>query len=75
MNPELARIVQRVKDRYQRNPPNEDDFLVDAGTLFQLEILQSGEEFSEADVLHAATLIGIPEGSLIDWLEQMASWV
>lgn len=75
MNPELARIVQKVRDRFQRNPPDGGDFLIDAGTLFQIEILQSGEEFSEADVLHAATLIGIPEGSLIDWLEQMASWV
>lgn len=75
MNAELSAIVRRVKQRYQANPPDEDDVMVDAGTLLQIEILQSGEEFSEADVLQAATLVGIPEGSLIDWLEQMASWI
>jgi hypothetical protein len=74
MDAELAAIVRKVKGLYQRNPPD-DDFLVDAGTLLQIEILQSGMEFSEADVLQAATMIGIPEGSLIDWLEQMASWI
>lgn len=75
MNSELLKIVQRVKGRYQQNPPEDDEFLVDAGTLLQLEILKSGMEFSEADVLQAASLVGLPEGSLIDWLEQMASWV
>ncbi len=75
MNSELLQIVQRVKGRFQQNPPEDDDLLVDAGTLLQLEILQSGMEFSESDVLQAATLVGLPEGSLIDWLEEMASWV
>jgi hypothetical protein len=75
MNPELALIVRRVKERYQSNPPEDDDLLVDAGTLLQLEIIQSGMEFTEADVIQAATLVGLPEGSLIDWLEEMASWV
>lgn len=74
MNAALARIVLRVKGRYQDNPADED-LLVDAGTLLQLEIMHSGMEFSEADVLRAATLVGLPEGSLIDWLEEMASWV
>lgn len=75
MNAELAQIVKRVKARYQSNPPEDDDLLVDAGTLLQIEILQSGVEFSETDVLQAATLVGLPEGELIDWLEEMASWV
>ena len=75
MNAELMGIVRRVKARYQQNPPEDDELLVDAGTLLQLEILQSGMEFSEADVLQAASLVGLPEGSLIDWLEEMASWV
>lgn len=75
MNAELAEIVRKVKDRYQANPLEEDDLLVDAGTLLQIEILQSGMEFSEADVLAAGIAIGLPEGSLIDWLEEMASWV
>jgi len=75
MNPELAKIVRRVKSRYQSNPPEDDDLLVDAGTLLQLEIVQSGMEFSEAEVLKAGLEIGLPEGSLIDWLEEMASWV
>ncbi len=74
MNAQLATIVRRVKSRYQANPP-EDDIQVDAGTLLQIEILQSGMEFSEADVLQAATLVGLPEGTLIDWLEEMASWL
>jgi len=73
MNAELSEIVRRVKSRYQANPPG-DEF-VDAGTLLQIEILQSGMEFGEADVLQAATMIGVPEGSLIDWLEEMASWI
>jgi hypothetical protein len=75
MNAELARIVRKVKERYQQNPTEDDDLLVDAGTLLQLEIVQSGMEFSEADVIQAATMVGLPEGSLIDWLEEMASWV
>jgi hypothetical protein len=75
MNAELMDIVRRVKARYQQNPPEDDDLLVDAGTLLQLEILQSGMEFTEADVLKAASLVGLPEGSLIDWLEEMASWI
>ena len=75
MNAELSEIVRRVKARYQSNPPEDDDLLVDAGTLLQLEILQSGMEFSESDVLQAASLVGLPEGTLIDWLEEMASWV
>ncbi len=75
MNSELASIVRRVKERYQSNPPEDDDLLVDAGTLLQLEIVQSRMEFTEADVLQAAALVGLPEGSLIDWLEEMASWV
>jgi len=75
MNAELTRIVRRVKERYQQNPPEDDDLMVDAGTLLQIEILQSGMEFSEADVLQAATFVGLPEGALIDWLEEMASWI
>lgn len=75
MNAKLMGIVRRVKDRYQSNPPEDDDLLVDAGTLLQIEILQSGMEFSESDVLQAATLVGLPEGELIDWLEGMASWI
>lgn len=75
MNSTLAGIVKKVKARYQINPPEEDDLLVDAGTLLQIEILQSGLEFTEADVLSAAQEIGLPEGSLISWLEEMASWV
>lgn len=73
MNPKLAAIVRRISSRYQENPP--DDVLVDAGTLLQMEILQSGLEFTETDVLKAAEQLGVPEGSLIDWLEEMASWV
>jgi hypothetical protein len=75
MNKELSEIVRRVRARFQRNPPEEEDLLVDAGTLLQIEIAQSGEEFTEPDVLQAATQVGVPEGSLIDWLEEMASWV
>jgi hypothetical protein len=75
MNKELSEIVRRVKGRLQKNPPEEDDLLVDAGTLLQIEIAQSNEEFTESDVLQAATQVGVPEGSLIDWLEEMASWV
>ena len=75
MDRELMAIVRRVKERYQQNPPEDDDLLVDAGTLLQIEILQSGMEFNEEDVLRAASLVGLPEGRLIDWLEEMASWV
>jgi hypothetical protein len=74
MDPRLKKIVQNLKRRYQENPPG-DDLEVDAGTLLQIEILQSGLEFNEVDVLAAAQELGIPEGGLIDWLEQMASWV
>lgn len=75
MDRELMAIVRKVKERFQHNPLEDDDFLVDAGTLLQIEILQSGMEFTEEDVLRAASLVGLPEGRLIDWLEEMASWV
>jgi hypothetical protein len=75
MNRELEKIVQNVRGRYRRNPEAEGGFLLNAGLILQIEILQSGMEFSEGDVLAAASMVGVPEGSLIDWLEQMASWV
>jgi hypothetical protein len=76
MNAELQKIVHRVEQKMVRsNPPGDDDLFVDGGTLLQLEILQSGLEFKEEDVLKAASAIGVPDGSLIDWLEEMASWV
>jgi len=74
MDPRLARIVMDVNERVQSNP-SDDDLEVDAGTLLQLEILKSGVEFSEADVLLAAENVGVDEENLIDWLEGMASWV
>ena len=73
MNRTLSEIVSRIRNRVQSNPP--DEIEVDAGTLLQIEILQSGEEFTEADVLKAAEMVGVPEGELLAWLEEMASWV
>lgn len=73
MNPKLRKIVEKLKSGYQRNPDGDPE--IDLGTLLQFEILRSGEEFNEADVLKAAELVGVPEGSLIEWLEEMASWV
>ena len=72
MNPRLLRIVRDVQGTYQSNPPEEG---IDLGTLLQMEIVRSGEEFDEADVLKAAEMVGVPEGELIAWLEEMASWV
>lgn len=72
MNPRLLRIVRDVKETYRSNPPKDD---VDLGTLLQMEIVRSGEEFDEADVLKAAEMVGVQEGDLIAWLEEMASWV
>jgi len=74
MDPRLVRIVVDVNERVQSNP-SDDDLEIDAGTLLQLEILKSGVEFSEADVLLAAENVGVDEENLIDWLEGMASWV
>ena len=72
MDRRLLRIVRNVKETYQSNPPEEG---IDLGTLLQMEIVRSGEEFDEADVLKAAEMVGVPEGELISWLEEMASWV
>lgn len=73
MNRTLSAIVDQIRNRVRSNP---DDMVeVDAGTLLQIEILQSGQEFSEADVLQAAQLVGVPEGELLAWLEEMASWI
>ncbi len=74
MDPRLAQIVKDVNERVQSNP-SDDDLEIDAGTLLQLEILKSGTEFSEADVLLAAEQVGVDEENLVDWLEGMASWV
>lgn len=73
MNRTLEEIVDRIRNRVKDNPPDEID--VDAGTLLQIEILQSGQEFNETDVLKAAELVGVPEGELLAWLEEMASWI
>jgi hypothetical protein len=73
VNRTLATIVDRIRNRVRSNPG--DMVEVDAGTLLQIEILQSGQEFSEADVIQAAQQIGVPEGELLAWLEEMASWV
>lgn len=73
MNSTLKRIVQQIKLIPKSNPG--DDLPVDLGTLLQLEILKSGVEFPEDDVIDAALAVGVPEGSLISWLEDMASWV
>ncbi len=72
MDPILKRIVQNIQAMERSNPPSGD---IDLGTLLQMEIVRSGEEFDEADVLKAAEMIGVPEGDLIAWLEEMASWV
>lgn len=72
MNPTLRRIVQGIQEVQRSNPPEDG---IDLGTLLQMEIVRSGEEFDEADVLKAAEMIGVPEGDLIAWLEEMASWV
>ncbi len=72
MDPILKRIVRNIQAMEKSNPPDED---IDLGTLLQMEIVRSGEEFDEADVLKAAEMVGVPEGDLIAWLEEMASWV
>ena len=72
MNSALKKIVEGVLARPRQNPPDGE---IDLGTLLQIEIVRSGEEFDEADVLLAAEMVGVPEGDLIAWLEEMASWV
>ena len=73
MNPILRQIVTKIKEIPKSNPPGENE--VDLGTLLQIEIAKSGDDFSEVDVLEAAQAVGVPEGELISWLEDMASWV
>lgn len=73
MNRSLVSIVDRIRRRVRQNPGNEIE--VDVGTLLQIEILQSGEAYTETDVLEAARLVGVPEDALLDWLEEMASWI
>ena len=75
MNAKLAAMVERVNDRILQNPPEDENTLIDGGTLLQIEIAQSGEAFQEEDVIEAALKIGISKDSLIDFLEEMASWV
>ena len=72
MNPALRKIVDAVLAHPRQNPPDGE---IDLGTLLQIEIVRSGEEFDEADVLLAAEMVGVPEGDLIAWLEETASWV
>jgi len=70
MDRTLREIVRELKSRFKKNPPE-----VDLSTLLQLEIIRSGEEYSEEDIFQALRELGFPEEEFVSWLEDMASWV
>lgn len=71
MNPKLRRIVEDIM-RFQPNPPDE---IVDGSLLLQMELVESGERYSEDDLFQALKMLGLPPEEQASWFERFASWV
>ena len=72
MHPRLERIVRRILDTPQPNPPDE---VVDGTLLLQVELVRSGEQYSEDDLFSALKALGADEMDMASWFERYASWV
>lgn len=70
MSPGLRRIVDRI--RSTRSNPGD---MVDGTLLLQIELVQSGERYSEDDLFEALRLLGASELEMASWFERYASWV
>lgn len=70
MSPGLRRIVDRI--RSTRSNPGD---MVDGTLLLQIELIESGERYSEDDLFEALRALGASELEMASWFERYASWV
>lgn len=74
MDPRLKAIVDRVAEiQIKDNPAGE--FEVDGAQILQLEMLRSGIEFTEDDVIAAFRAVGVPDDDIVSTLEDFASYI
>lgn len=70
MHPGLRKIVRDIRS-FRSNP----DELVDGTLLLQVELVKSGERYSEDDLFEALRELGATELEMASWFERYASWV
>jgi hypothetical protein len=70
MHPGLRRIVDGI--RSIRHNPGE---VVDGTLLLQVDLVRSGDHYSEDDLFEALKMLGASELEMGSWFERYASWV
>jgi hypothetical protein len=70
MNPLLFKLVSKILTT--KSNPGE---MVDGTLLLQVELIQSGERYSEDDLFEALKKLGADELEMASWFERYASWV
>lgn len=70
MDSRLKRIVNEIRS-VRTNPSD----LVDGTLLLQIELVRSGDRYSEDDLFEALRELGADELEMGSWFERYASWV
>lgn len=70
----MDRRLKRIVDEIRSVRTNPDDMV--AGTLMlQIELVRSGDRYSEDDLFEALRELGADELEMASWFERYASWV
>jgi hypothetical protein len=79
---ESAKEASARRKRTRRNPPpqtvkhgGKGVNPVDAATIFIQQMVSMGVEFTEEEIVEAGLDLGVPEESVLEWLEEVASWL
>lgn len=70
MHPGLKKIVRDIQS-FRSNP----DELVDGTLMLQIELVRSGDRYTEDDIFEALRALGTGELEMASWFERYASWV
>lgn len=70
MHPGLKKIVRDIQS-FRSNP----DELVDGTLMLQIELVRSGDRYTEDDIFEALRALGTDELEMASWFERYASWV
>lgn len=70
MHPGLKKIVRDIQS-FRSNP----DELVDGTLMLQIELVRSGDRYTEDDIFEALRALGTDELEMTSWFERYASWV
>ena len=67
----LQSVVDTVLKRPSQNPP------IDAGTALQEELNTRDlrDAFTESEIIEAARAVGVPDDGIVEFLEELASWL